>query len=126
MIQSAVGEALSLATFNLWFERYRRLLSGMYVPDYRILLGIHDALLVECKEADVHVMINEVLPFCMTDKVILPNIDLKLGIDIEVYYRWGVSLTDDEADKLGLPRKKKKIKEEKPVFDEELEIEDLE
>lgn len=106
-IQSLVADAMSRALDNLYSLR------DSFGLHYRILLQIHDAVLLEvpCQEAEA--VYDKVLPYCMSDLVPIFPSDLNgmatskqfynLGIDIDVCVHWGVKLTSEEASTWGVP-----------------------
>jgi DNA polymerase I-like protein with 3'-5' exonuclease and polymerase domains len=84
MIQSTVADALNYALVLLARERYIRGLS------FKIILAIHDAILLDVPLEEKEIAIR-LLNECMSDRVEVPTIGLKYGVDISVYpKRWGV------------------------------------
>jgi uracil-DNA glycosylase family 4 len=99
-IQSTVGDAMSQALINLW--NYRTFIDPGV--QYRILLSIHDAVLLEVPVAHVAKVIEEVIPLCMKDGLEVPGLGLHYGLgDIEVQLRWGEHADPDELLAMGLP-----------------------
>lgn len=100
-IQSTVGDAMSLALVNFWnFKRYID-----RSVDYRLLLSIHDAVLLEVPVAHVERVVNQVIPACMTQAVEVPEIGLRYSIgDIDIQLRWGEKANPAELLELGVCR----------------------
>ena len=103
-IQSLVADAVSLALHNLY--EYRK----HHDVDYRIVLQIHDAVLLEVPYRHVQEVRDVVLPKCMTDDVpVYPNgIDgtlwregqpgpYYLSTDVDVCRYWGQILSPAEV-----------------------------
>jgi len=84
-IQSTVGDAMSVALVNFWnYKRVRR------TNPFRLLLSIHDAVLMEVPVANVPEVVERAIPWCMVRDVEMPGLDLKYGIgDIDIQFRWG-------------------------------------
>jgi len=83
-------------------------------PDlFKIVLQIHDAVLLEVPYANVRYVCEEVLPFAMRDCVPIFPTDLDgkaitkdpyyLGIEADMMLHWGEKLSEEEAESLGLP-----------------------
>ena len=105
--QSMVADAISEALFHL-HRHPRKAELG-----YRIVLQMHDAILMEVPVRSLGIVYNEIMPECMVDAVSFQACDLdgvpyddspvyKFGIDQDVATRWGVKLTLDECDALGI------------------------
>jgi hypothetical protein len=79
---------------------------------FRILLQIHDAVLLEVPYKYVKEVVAHVLPLNMTDRVSIYPTDLAgkpdgrgpyhLGVDIEVYKHWGEKLPESVAQQIAL------------------------
>jgi uracil-DNA glycosylase family 4 len=109
-IQSTVADALNTALVNLYYYRKEN-------PDkarYRILLAIHDAVLLECKPEYLDVMVNDVIPSCMTHNCVIPawqpgprwpeeTKPFKLETSVEVGVRWQEKPTAEELKERGVP-----------------------
>jgi len=108
-IQSLVADAMSLALWNLHQHR-------VTCPDisYRIVLQIHDAVLLEVPYECVERVCREVLPYCMTDSVPVVPTDLdgvplpgadtyRLVCDQEIYEYWGEPISLESAQLVGIP-----------------------
>lgn len=99
-IQSMVASAMDRAVAYL--QDYR---SGVIRDPsvYRMLLQIHDAIVVEAPYEHAAYVAQHVLPHNMTERVAIHPTDLDgvptgvgpyhLGVDVEVYDHWGESLT---------------------------------
>lgn len=102
-IQSTVADTLNvaLANFHLW----RKMWPGRAV--YKILLPVHDAVLLEVPGEYVGVVVDEVIPQCMTAGAEIPSwqpvpdwkptTPFRLETDVEIFTRWGD--TPDLKDK---------------------------
>ncbi len=104
-IQSTVADAVNVALYNML--EYRRT-----HPDvvFRILLQIHDAVLVECPVEHLPA-VQQMLQDCMSTNVpIWPRYldgrpmpvsePYRFGVDIKVAINWGESLSEDAIAKL--------------------------
>lgn len=114
-IQSTVADALNIALYRLVL--WRRLNPGR--AEYRILLPVHDAVLLEVHKDSFELVYREVLPDCMSGVVIPswhPSVDYRptepfnLDIDIQFGIRWGEYLGPkskpedvDELRRRGVP-----------------------
>lgn len=111
-IQSLVADAVSRALDYLY--HYREQFSPDEL-DYRIILQIHDAVLLEVPIKFAERVYDEVLPRCMSEMVDVWPCDLDgkllgwakepfhLGTEREVMIRWGEKIYEDEAIALGIP-----------------------
>jgi hypothetical protein len=109
LIQSLVADAVSRALDFLYNYRTGRDLN------YRIVLQIHDAAILEVPIKEIVTVYNEVLPRCMTDMVdVWParldgskRPDVKepyhLGIGRDVYLHWGDEIPVLANKVLGIP-----------------------
>ena len=107
-IQSTVADALNTALIN--FYHYRDQFPGR--AQYRILLAIHDAVLLECKPEYVGVVVDEVIPVCMTagcqvpswqpTPTYVPTKVFTLDTDMEVTLRWQDKASVDKLRSAGL------------------------
>lgn len=90
-IQGTVGDALSVALYNIYLHRQ---LTGM---KYKMILPVHDAIFLDVPVDEVYNVVKEVLPDCMTNGVCIPNTKLNLGIDITIMRRWGEKISPEDA-----------------------------
>lgn len=108
-IQGMIASAVSRAIGHL--ARYR---DDVGRPDlYRILLQIHDAILLEVPYAYVDFVASRVIPHCMRDLVPLYPTTLDgvptgkgpyyLGFDTEVAEHWGIPVGANRCRELGIP-----------------------
>jgi uracil-DNA glycosylase family 4 len=108
MVASAVNRALA------YLQDYRdRVLEQQDM--FRILLQIHDAVLLEAPYEHVDQVVSEVLPECMCKMVPIWPTTLDgtavdrgpyfFGIDTEVMPRWGEHLTKEQASEWKIPLK---------------------
>jgi DNA polymerase-1 len=95
-IQSTVADALSVGLFNLWAARNERRM------DFRILLAIHDAVLLEVPVHEVLDVTQQLLPLCM-GRVRIPEVNYCLDIDVDIYLRLGVNPKREELINYGVP-----------------------
>jgi len=110
MFQSMVADAVSTALFYL-YNHPRKAELG-----YKIVLQIHDAVILEVPIRSLDTVYNEIMPECMVDAVSFRACDLdgvpfsdspvyRFGIDQDVATRWGVTLSWEECDAIGIDRK---------------------
>jgi len=108
-IQGTVADALNVALANMY--QWRKLFSGRC--DYRIVLAVHDATLIQVLAEQAHIVYDEVLPTCMTRMTIIPSWEpwphthkrskpFVLDIDREVCIRWGMSASTEELIAAGV------------------------
>lgn len=86
-VQGAVSYLLSRAGINFYRAKYIHKLD----IDFNILLPIHDAFLFEVKTEHVPKM-EKLIKLCMCAGNKLPGTQFNLGVDIELYHRWGEKL----------------------------------
>lgn len=97
-IQGMIASAVNRAVSNLYFYR-----EDVGAPDlYRIVLQIHDAVLLEVPLEHVDFVVGQVVPYCMRDQVPIYPTDLAgvptglgpyfLGYEVEVAEHWGEKL----------------------------------
>lgn len=107
MFQSMVADAVSTALYYLKTHPRKAELG------YKIVLQIHDAIVLEVPLRSLDVVYKEIMPYCMVEKVSFRACDLngipytdspvyRFGIDRDVATRWGVTLTSDECAELGI------------------------
>lgn len=105
-IQNLVADAVNRAVDHLTTVRSQYSRAEFW---FDIVLQMHDALLFEVEYRHVPKLIDEILPYCMVDRVpIYPTyLDGKpkpveepfyLGIDVEVGKHWGELLLPDEFE----------------------------
>lgn len=94
-IQSTVADTLNVAMTNmtLWRQQWPAR------AKYKILLAVHDAILLEVPGEYVGVVVEEVIPMCMTKCAVVPSWrptenwtptkTFNLETDVEIYTRWG-------------------------------------
>lgn len=107
-IQSLIADAMSRALDNLY--RYR-----IEHPDvsYRIILQVHDSVMLEVPIEHAVRVYEEVIPECLSRRVPIYPATLEgvprgdgpyyLGVDRKLVLRWGEGLGKDEARSLGIP-----------------------
>jgi hypothetical protein len=108
-IQNGVADAVSIALANL--RRYREEHPDV---DYRLMLQIHDAIVLLVPIQHAERVYKEVMPLCMVQQVpfwprrldgtLIEGITepYYFGIDQEVFTHWGEGLKGDKARALGL------------------------
>lgn len=96
-IQSLVADALSTALFNLW--QYKK--ENPWCS-YKILLAIHDAVLLSVPISILDHVMDFVLPQCMIERVLVPHYNFKFSIDPEIYLRWGEKPTTESLKEIGV------------------------
>ena len=105
MIASAVDRAVAFV------YDYRREIG---IPDmFRLVLQVHDAIILQVPYRHVERVVDEVMPVCMVRRVpIYPTAlngvptgagPYRLGIDTEVMSHWGERITKEQAREWGIP-----------------------
>ena len=110
-IQSTVADTLNVALINFYW--WRKINPGK--ADYRLLLPVHDAVLLECRPQCLEVVLKEVIPQCMTSGAVVPQWkpgcttgdrparkSFCLETDIEFGIRWGDKAKKVKAELLAL------------------------
>jgi DNA polymerase I-like protein with 3'-5' exonuclease and polymerase domains len=101
MVQGTVADAMSQALINLW--NYRAFVDP--TVQYRILLSVHDAVLLEVPVAHIEAVAKQVFPICMCDALEVPKLGLHYSLgEIDVQLRWGEHADPDELLAMGVPR----------------------
>lgn len=108
-IQSTVADTLNVALYNLSY--WRTLYPGR--AQYKILLAVHDAVLLEVPGKSVKAVVEEVLPACMTRGARVPawtplhgnwtSKPFTLDTEIEICTRWGEHPTADDLERAQVP-----------------------
>jgi uracil-DNA glycosylase family 4 len=98
--QGIVADNINLSLGNLWYELRRRKMRS------RIILSVHDSIMLECPPDEVEFVVDVLLPLCMTERSPVIPTDFngtpnglpafRLGIDIEVCRNWGITLEESE------------------------------
>ena len=100
-IQSTVGDAMSEALINLYL--YRRLNPSIL---YRIIMSIHDAVILEVPAAHVAAVCDHVMPECMTNQLEIPKIGLRYTLgDFDISTRWGGKDSPEKLEEMGVDRR---------------------
>jgi DNA polymerase I-like protein with 3'-5' exonuclease and polymerase domains len=95
-IQSTVADSMSCALINLF--NYRKQNNHL---KYKIVLSVHDAIILLCPFDQINVVTKEVLPYCMCTNLEVPEIKLHYTLgDIDIQKRWGENLSKDEVSQL--------------------------
>jgi uracil-DNA glycosylase family 4 len=108
-MQSAVADAVSLALHYIYTHPRRSALG------YRIVLQIHDAVVLEVPTRSVDEVYHRILPECMTERVSFKSCTLdgtpysdspeyRFGTERKVFFRWGERLTHGQCDRLKISR----------------------
>ena len=95
MIQSTVADSLSLGIVRL--EKERNILQ----MDARILLAIHDAVLMLVPYEEV-VPVLALLEKCLATDLVVPGIGLHYKIDTDICVRWGEDAPQDILELCGI------------------------
>ena len=91
-VQGTVADLLNLALLNLYYyQKFRQDIK------FSVALPFHDALVFRVPLASVDAVLNEAIPWCMTEQAVVPVLGFKLRTDIGYYRRWGESMKLDEA-----------------------------
>lgn len=110
-IQGGVAELLEDAVWNLYHYRFEH---GDYAAGkwYHLALSVHDAVLVEAPYEAVPWVVNEVLPTCLVDNAPMYPRNIRgekldrgpyrLGIEVELFERWGEKLKKEHLAQFGL------------------------
>ncbi len=104
--QSTVADAMNEALINSLNHPLRTELG------YKIVLQLHDAAMFEVPIRSVKPLCEEVIPECFEKNVSFKSCDLNgvpypnspdysFGLDIQVYSRWGQSLSSEEKEAFG-------------------------
>ena len=108
-IQSMIASVVSRAMGYLYDIR-----SDVGGSDlFKVILQIHDAVLLEVPYKHVKLVAEEIIPFAMRDCVPVYPTDLDgkattkepyyLGIEADMMSHWGEAIPDEKAQELGLP-----------------------
>ena len=108
--QSLVADAISTALYHLYTHERKRELG------YKIVLQIHDAVILEVPARSLDAVCDQILPECMVEKVSFKRCDLngvpypdsptyRFGIDVDPFVRWGEKIPHAICDELGIDRK---------------------
>ena len=94
-IQGTVADAVNTSIYNLLRERYTR---GL---DFKIVMQIHDSLVLMVHKKDVKEVYERVLKRCMVEDnpIQCKGQEYHFSIDIDMAYRWGEPLTETVARK---------------------------
>lgn len=90
-IQGTIGDALSVALTNIFILRNARNMRS------KLILPIHDAVMLHVPVDEIDAVTRELLPVCMSESVNIPTISVKLKIDITYMRRWGEKMKRDAA-----------------------------
>lgn len=111
-IQNGVADHVSQALYQLYNYRFQ------FHPEelwYNIAMQVHDSIVVMCPAKFAARVYHEVLPDCLTRRVPFwpRHLDGRLRADVKepyffgserkVFIHWGESITEQEAEALGLP-----------------------
>ncbi len=98
--QGLVADVMDAALGHLWFELKRRHLQS------RIILSVHDSIMLEAPPHEVPLLVDTLLPLCITERspVVPATLDghpvargpYRFGIDTEVCRSWGVDVPEAE------------------------------
>jgi hypothetical protein len=85
-VHNCVAYLLAQAGIN--FYKFKYMTEAGKTLDFKILLPIHDAFLIEAKDDHVPAVLK-LIQLCMSNLNKLPGTEYSLGVDIEVAKRWG-------------------------------------
>lgn len=91
-IQGGVADTLSRALINITKYRKTHRTDGRSL-DFKLLLAIHDAVLIEAAPEDVEHIVRVMLPRCMSEQAVVPEHNSSLSIDVSIGLRWGEAAT---------------------------------
>ena len=105
-----VADAISIALYHL-YNHPRKAELG-----YKIVLQIHDAIVLEVPVRSLAVVYDEIMPECMVDRVGFQACDLDgvpykdsptyhFGLDQDMATRWGLAVTEEECEELHIDPK---------------------
>lgn len=97
LIQSYVSDLLRVALINL--RQYRR----EHDVSYKLILTVHDSIMLEVPVRHVPEVANIVLPWAMTEAAPAPRFGFRVGCDVDVTQRWDEKLYLQEMADMGLP-----------------------
>jgi DNA polymerase-1 len=99
-IQSTVGDTLTASLTNL------KTLKDLH-PEYgfNMVNTVHDAVLFETTIETLPILIDAIIPACMTKGVVIPGINRSLDVDIKLFINWGKSPEQKELEALNVPTK---------------------
>ena len=90
-IQGTVAYLLSLAGINLYRFRHNSPVGAKH--PFKVILPIHDAFLVEVHKDHLKPVL-EIIKLAMGKMAKIPGTDRYLGVDIDVFKRWGEDLKE--------------------------------
>lgn len=109
-MQSNVADGMQRALDHLYWFRYEN-----YSPErmYRIILQVHDAVVLEVPIKSLDWVVNTVIPTCMSERVVFYSSDFdgrpKSNVQYrlkapppDIYERWSVDLTKADCERLGI------------------------
>jgi uracil-DNA glycosylase family 4 len=100
-IQSTVADAMSFALLNLW--NMKRFVDTSL--QYRLVLSVHDAVVLEVPCQHVGPVIERALPVCMSHGLEVPKIGLKYRLgEIVPSFRWNEVSAPESLEAAGVPR----------------------
>lgn len=100
-IQGTVGDAMTMC-----LKEFQRLRQEKGCPFFRLLMTIHDAVLLETAPKDVPYVVKELFPSAMEKGVTIPGTGGKcftLGRP-EIMLRWGEHTSPEALEAVGVPR----------------------
>ncbi len=96
-IQGSIGDLIAVAGINFYRFRYHTEIGKRL--GFKLLVPIHDAFLIECKVEHIEA-VKQVIQYCMSDMNTIPGTNGKtIGVDIEVFKRWGEKIKPPEGQK---------------------------
>lgn len=95
-IQGYVADLLRKALINL--QQYRR----EHDVQYKLILTVHDSIMLETPIKYVEQVATEVLPLCMTKNARAPRLGFSIGTDVDVFQRWDEKMYLEDMVAMGL------------------------
>lgn len=96
-IQGTVADLVNRAIFNLLEARRQD-----PTLDFKLVMQIHDALLIQVHKKDFWRVTNEVIPNAMVNQnpIIIDGKPCRFSIEQDYYLNWGEKLSDEEVSSL--------------------------
>ena len=73
--------------------------------EYKLILTVHDSIMLEVPYRCVEQVATEVIPYCMTEGARAPGLGFCVKSDVDVCRRWDEKLYYDELSVLGFTDK---------------------
>jgi len=89
---------IAITNLELWRRHHPEL-------DFIIVDMVHDSTVLDAAVRCVAMLVEKVLPVCMSEGAIIPVVNDKLSIDCNFYTHWGVKPKQEELLALGVPER---------------------